>query len=77
MKEPGKCGETIAVVYELTKRTQEKQSWLKNLIYNQFHLKKTIQVKALFTLFLSIKKETISIEKNSFQKKIQNKKKLQ
>ena len=24
MKEPGKCGEAIAVVYELTKRTQEK-----------------------------------------------------
>ena len=24
VNEPGKCGETIAVVYELTKRTQEK-----------------------------------------------------
>ena len=24
MNEPGKCGETIAVVYELTKTTQEK-----------------------------------------------------
>ena len=24
VNEPGKCGETIAVVYKLTKRTQEK-----------------------------------------------------
>ena len=46
VNEPGKCGKTIAVVYELTKRTQEKlfADWAQQ--YKAFFVPNQVQVSA-------------------------------